>query len=148
VKIPGLQNPGKMSKSDGDNNVINLIDKPELITKKIKSAVTDSGPQIPNSEPTPSVQNLFDLMKVVSTPDTLAFFTQAYADCTIRYGDLKKQLAEDMCQYLEPIRNKIEDISSNHQLLASVAKTGAEKARASASVTLQEVRSAIGFHAF
>ncbi len=148
VKIPGLQGGGKMSKRDGDNNVINLVDSPELIRKKMSKAVTDAGPTEPNTPPTQPVQNLFDLMKVVSTEDTLKHFTDAYATCSIRYGDLKKQLAEDIITFLTPIREKIEAIKADDVLLANIAKTGAEKARESAAKTLQEARTAIGFKKF
>ncbi|MBP9185990.1 MAG: tryptophan--tRNA ligase [Bacteroidia bacterium] len=148
VKIPGLQGGGKMSKSDGDNNVINLVDSPELIRKKMSKAVTDTGPTEPNTVPTTAVQNLFDLMHVVSSADSLTHFTDAYANCNIRYGDLKKQLAEDIITYLTPIREKIDDIKNNDAYLAKVAKLGAEKARESASKTLNEVRAAIGFKRF
>ncbi len=148
VKIPGLQGGGKMSKSDGDNNVINLVDSPEAIRKKMSKAVTDTGPTEPNTPPTQAVQNLFDLMKVVSTKDTLSHFTDAYANCNIRYGDLKKQLAEDMITFLTPIREKIDAIKADEAYLAKVAKLGAEKARESASKTLNEARTAIGFKRF
>jgi tryptophanyl-tRNA synthetase len=145
VKIPGLLGGGKMSKSDGDGNVINLIDTPEIIRKKFSKAVTDTGPTELNSIPTQAVQNLFDLMKTVSSEDTLKHFTDAYASCSIRYGDLKKQLAEDMIIYLSPIRERIEDIKSNKKELNRIAKLGAEKARESANRTMKEVRAAVGF---
>ena len=148
VKIPGLQGGGKMSKSDGDNNVINLVDSPDAIRKKMSKAVTDTGPTEPNTPPTQPVQNIFDLMKVVSTEDTLKHFTDAYANCNIRYGDLKKQLAEDMITFLTPIREKIDAIKADDAYLAKVAKLGAEKARESASKTLNEARTAIGFKRF
>jgi tryptophanyl-tRNA synthetase len=148
VKIPGLQGGGKMSKSDGDNNVINLVDSPDVVHKKMSKAVTDTGPTEENTPPTQPVQNLFDLLKVVSTPDTLNHFTDAYANCNIRYGELKKQLAEDMITFLTPIREKIDAIKEDETYLAKVAKLGAEKARESASNTLNEVRTAIGFKRF
>lgn len=148
VKIPGLQGGGKMSKSDGDNNVINLSDSADTIRKKISRAVTDTGPTQPDSTISPAVQNLFDLMKWVSTSDTLAHFAEAYKNCSIRYGDLKKQLGEDLVQYLAPVREKIDAIQQDDAYLAKVAKTGAEKARESATVTLREVREAIGVRKF
>lgn len=148
VKIPGLQGGGKMSKSDGDNNVINLADSPEVIRKKMSRAVTDTGPTEQGSAPSQPVQNLFDLMKVVSEAGTLKHFTDAYADCSIRYGDLKKQLAEDVIAFVNPIREKIEAIKNDEALLGRVAKQGAEKARESASKTIAEARHAIGFRKF
>jgi tryptophanyl-tRNA synthetase len=147
VKVPGLQGGGKMSKSDGVNNVINLVDTPEQIRKKVLKAVTDVGPAEPNSTPAPAVQNLFDLMKLVSAPDTLSHFLEAHANCSIRYGDMKKQLAEDMVEFLAPVREKINDIRANDSLLEKIAQEGAEKARNSAEKTMQDVRSAIGLRA-
>ncbi len=148
IKIPGLLGGGKMSKSDGDNNVINLIDSPEHIRKKMSRAVTDTGPTTMNSAPAAAVQNLFDLMKIVSDENTVTHFTDTYANCSIRYGDMKKQLAEDMITFLTPIREKIEAISNDTSYLGKVAKIGAEKARDSATKTINEVRNVIGFRKF
>jgi tryptophanyl-tRNA synthetase len=145
VKVPGLQGGGKMSKSDGENNVINLIDSPDLIRKKMSKAVTDTGPTIPDTTPTQPVQNLFNLMRMVSTADTLTHFENAYASCSIRYGDFKKQLAEDLITYLAPMREHIQSILKNDDLLDKIAKQGAEKAHESASKTMKEVRQVIGF---
>ncbi|MCF8253099.1 MAG: tryptophan--tRNA ligase [Bacteroidia bacterium] len=148
VKIPGLQGGGKMSKSDGDNNVINLIDTPELIRKKMSKAVTEVGPTEPNSTPSQAVQNLFDIIKIVSGEEKLSHYQKLYADCTIRYGDLKKDLAEDMVQFLTPIREKIIEIDQDNDYLGKVVKLGKEKASESANNTLKECREAIGFKSF
>ena len=146
VKIPGLDGSGKMGKSEG--NGVYLIDEPKVLRKKVMRAKTDSGPTAMNSPVSEPVQNLFDIMKVVSEPDTLQFYAQKYANCEIRYGDLKKQLAEDILLFTTPIREKILDIAGNDEYLRKVVKMGAEKARESASKTLKEVRSIIGFKPF
>lgn len=148
IKIPGLHGGGKMSKSEGENTVINLVDTPDAIRKKMSKAVTDVSPTEQNSTPTLAVQNLFDLMKAVSSTDTLAHFKNTYADCSIRYGDMKKQLAEDLITYLTPVREKIEAILNDEVYLGKVAKLGAEKATESAAKTLGEARSLIGFKKF
>ena len=148
IKIPGLHGGGKMSKSEGENTVINLVDTPDAIRKKMSKAVTDVSPTEQNSTPTLAVQNLFDLMKAVSSTDTLAHFKNTYADCSIRYGDMKKQLAEDLITYLTPVREKIEAILNDEVYLGKVAKLGAEKATESAAKTLDEARSLIGFKKF
>jgi tryptophanyl-tRNA synthetase len=148
VKIPGLQGGGKMSKSEGENTVINIADTPDAIRKKMSRAVTDAGPTEHNSTPTQAVQNLFDIMKVVSETTTLQHFTESYANCNIRYGDLKKQLAEDLIVFLAPVREKITAIQNDNELLSKVAKLGADKARESASATIKEARSLIGFRKF
>lgn len=148
VKIPGLQGGGKMSKSDGDGNVINLVDSPDLIRKKMSKAVTDVGPTEMNSKPSDAVQNLFDLMKIVSGTDKLSHYQSLYSDCAIRYGDFKKDLAEDMVMFLTPIREKIAEIDADNELLKKVVKLGKEKANESANKTLIECREAIGFRPF
>ena len=146
VKIPGLDGSGKMGKSEG--NAINLADEPEVIRKKVMKAVTDSGPTKPNQEMADSIKNLFTILKVVSTPETVNYFNEKYNDCSIRYGDLKKQLAEDIISVTTPIREKIIELKSNNKYLRKVILMGAKKARESASKTIKEVREIIGFKSF
>lgn len=143
VKVPGLDGSGKMGKSEG--NAIYLSDSEKEIKKKVMKAVTDSGPTEPNSVKPEPIQNLFTLMQMVSTEETYNFFDEAYNNCNIRYGDLKKQLAEDINNFCTPIRDQIEDIFKNKSYLERVARDGAEKARESAKKTLEEVRRIIGF---
>lgn len=146
VKIPGLDGSGKMGKSEG--NGLYLVDEPAAIRKKVMRAVTDAGPTQPNSPVSEPVNNLFTLMSVVSEPDTLAHFRAAYSDCSIRYGDLKKQLAEDIIRFTDPIREKIKSISSDEAYLRKVVAMGKEKAHESAAKTVREVREIIGFRSF
>ena len=146
VKIPGLDGTGKMGKSTG--NAISLAESPASIRKKVMKAVTDIGPTEMNQKKPDVIQNLFTLMEVVSTPDIVSHFDAAYNNCSIRYGDLKKQLAEDIVNFTNPIRTRIEEIARDEAYLSKVAKDGAEKARASASKTLEEVRKIIGFRKF
>jgi tryptophanyl-tRNA synthetase len=145
VKIPGLDGKGKMGKSEGEANAVYLADDIETIRKKVMRAVTDSGPSQPNQEKPEVIQNLFDLMKVVSSPDTYTHFDELYNNCQIRYGDFKKQLAEDMILATAPIRERIQEIESDTAYLKKVAQLGTEKARASAARTIKEVREIIGF---
>ncbi|MCE1199219.1 MAG: tryptophan--tRNA ligase [Marinilabiliales bacterium] len=146
VKIPGLDGSGKMGKSEG--NAISLADAPEVIRKKVMRAVTDSGPTELNQQKPEVIQNLFTLLDVVSEPDVVAHFDKCYNECTIRYGDLKKQLAEDIIRFTSPIRERIEEMIADEVYLSKVAKQGAEKARASAVATLKEVREVIGIKKF
>lgn len=148
IKIPGLDGKGKMGKSEGEMNAVYLSDSPEIIRKKVMKAVTDGGPTEENQAKPQEIQNLFDLMAVVSTPDTLAHFDGLYNKCEIRYGDFKKALAEDMINATKDIRERIDDISADTDLLRKVALQGAEKARASAAKTVKEVREIIGFRNF
>ena len=146
VKIPGLDGSGKMGKSEG--NCIYLRDEPEVIRKKVMRALTDQGPAAPNSPKPDYIENLFTILKVVSTPDTVAFFDEKWNKCEIRYGDFKKQLAEDIINVLAPIRERIVDIENDDAYLHKVAVSGAEKARESASKTVREVREIMGFKPF
>ena len=144
VKVPGLDGTGKMGKSEG--NGLYLADEPSVIRKKVMRAVTDGGPQKPNSPMAEPVANLFYLLELLSTPDTVEHFKSAYNDCSIRYGDLKKQLAEDIITFTTPIRERINDIDSDY--LRKVVNMGAEKARESASKTLRDVREILGYRPF
>ncbi|SEG67623.1 tryptophan--tRNA ligase [Sphingobacterium lactis] len=144
IKIPGLSGQGKMGKSNGDADCIYLSDTAEAVRKKIMRAVTDNGPTEPNMQKPEAVQNLFDLMQVVSTPDTVEHFDQLYNKAEIRYGDFKKQLAEDMIIATHDVRTRIEEINNDDAYIAKVLKMGAEKAHASAQKTLKEVREIIG----
>ena len=143
LKVPGLDGSGKMGKSEG--NAIYLIDDEKTISKKVMRAVTDAGPTEPNSEKPEPIQNLFTLMEIVSTPEVYQHFDGLYNACAIRYGDMKKQLAADINAFCAPIRERILDIQGDKELLSRVARIGAEKARESASKTIDEVRHIIGF---
>lgn len=143
VKVPGLDGSGKMGKSEG--NAIYLVDDAETIRKKVMKAVTNSGPTVPDSVKPEAVENLFTMLKIVSSPDTYDYFNEKYNRCEIRYGDLKKQLAEDIIQFTAPIRERILEISADVAYMDKVVARGAEKARESASQTMKEVRKIIGF---
>jgi tryptophanyl-tRNA synthetase len=145
VKIPGLDGSGKMGKSEGEGNAIFLADEPKVIHKKVMRAVTDSGPTEKNQEKPEAIQNLFSLLKVVSKPEILEQFEEQYNNCTIRYGDLKKQLAQDITDFTEPFREKINELSSDKKYIEQVMNLGAEKARDSGRKTVRDVREIIGF---
>jgi tryptophanyl-tRNA synthetase len=87
-------------------------------------------------------------MNVVSDPSTVTYFTEKFAACEIRYGDMKKQLAEDIIRFTEPLRININEILANDEYLSKVVSRGAEKARESASATVRDVREIIGYRPF
>ena len=148
VKVPGLDGSGKMGKSEAEGNAIFLVDEESLIRKKIMRAKTDSGPQVPNEVKSQEIENIFALMRLVSEKDTVSFFENKYNDCSIRYGDMKKQLAEDMVLFCSPIRSKILEIEKDSEYLRRIVNEGSEKARHSARKTIKEVREIIGFKPF
>lgn len=147
IKIPSLDGNGKMSKSYGEQATIYLTDELSVLKKKIMRAKTDAGPTEKNQEKPIEIQNLFALMRSVSKQEVIQQFEQAYNDCTIRYGDMKKQLFEDMNTFLTPIRERIKEFASNEEYLNKVMALGEQKARQSAEKTIKEVREIIGFRA-
>ncbi|MDF2187553.1 tryptophan--tRNA ligase [Paraflavitalea sp. CAU 1676] len=146
VKVPSLDGAGKMSKSENQNATLYLSDSDKLIVDKVKKAKTDSGPTEPNSPKPDYIENIFLLMKLVSGEDVIKKFEDDYNNCTIRYGDLKKQLGEDMVKFIAPIREKAEAIRNDEKYLKAVMEKGADKARASAQATMDLVRTAMGLN--
>jgi tryptophanyl-tRNA synthetase len=144
VKIMSLDGSGKMSKSENQMNTIYIADDDELIRKKIMKAKTDTGPKEPRSKKPDYIENLFVLMRLVSPPDAVKKFEEDYDNCVIRYGDMKKQLAEDMVRFISPVREKARAIQNDKEYLSGVIRLGKEKARASADATIQLVRKALG----
>lgn len=148
VKVPSLDGAGKMSKSENQMATLYLADTDEIIRKKVMKAKTDSGPVAPFSEKPDYIQNIFLLMKLVSAEDVAAKFEDDYNNCNIRYGDMKKQLAEDMVKFISPVREKTREIMSNHNYLKNIMESGAEKARNSANATMLLVRESMGLQYF
>lgn len=146
VKVPGLDGSGKMGKSEG--NCIYLVDDEKTLRKKVMRAVTDEGPKEQNSPVSQPVENLFTLMNLVSGLEVVDHYRKAYADCSIRYGDMKKQLAEDILKVTLPIRERILDIRNNDEYLSKVLRRGGEQARAYAADTLKDVREIMGIRKF
>ena len=94
------------------------------------------------------MENLFQLMKAVSAPDTLQYLEDQYQNCAIRYGDMKKQLAADMIAFVQPVYERIQELKQQEDYISKVAREGAERARESAAKTVREVRDIIGIKSF
>lgn len=148
VKIPSLDGAGKMSKSENQYATLYLNDDDDLIRKKVMKAKTDAGPTEPNSQMPDYIQNLFQLMSLVSDESTVHKFTEDFNKASIRYGDMKKQLAEDMVKFIKPIRQKANEIHNDENYLKKIIKEGAERSRESASRTIEAVRKAVGLNYF
>jgi tryptophanyl-tRNA synthetase len=144
VKVPSLDGTGKMSKSENQMATLYLADEDEMIRKKVMKTKTDGGPTEPNSPKPDYIENIFGLMKLVSSADVIQKFDADYNNCSIRYGDMKKQLAEDMVNFIAPIRDKVNAILNDERYLKDVMEKGAAKAGASARATMQQVREAMG----
>jgi len=143
VKVPSLDGAGKMSKSENQLATLYLADSDEDIRKKVMKAKTDSG-GVPGAPMPESVANLFLLLRLVEGEDAVTSYRRDYDAGTIRFGDMKKMLAEGMVRFIAPIREKAEAIRNDKSYLRRVMEEGAEKARASARVTMQLAKAAIG----
>jgi tryptophanyl-tRNA synthetase len=137
-----------MSKSENQLATLYLADTDDMIRKKVMKAKTDSGPEEKNAPKPDYIENIFLLMNLVCTAGVINKFEDDYNNCTIRYGDLKKHLAEDMVNFIAPIRNKADAILRDEAGLQQIMKKGAEKANRSAEETMKLVRAAIGLNYF
>ena len=146
IRIPGLDGSGKMGKSEG--NCLYLADDPKTIEKKVKRAVTDGGPTGLNTEKPEIIENLFTFLRLVSSEEVNKHYEAEWNNATIRYGDLKKQIAEDIIIAMAPIRERIVEMQNDDAFLQKVLDEGAAKARESVSKTLKEVREIVGFKKF
>jgi tryptophanyl-tRNA synthetase len=146
--VPSLDGAGKMSKSENQMATLYLADSDDMIIKKVMKAKTDSGPTEKKSPKPDYIENIFLLMNLVCTSETVQKFEEDYNNCSIRYGDLKKQLAEDMVNFIAPIRNKVDAILADEEGLKLIMQKGAEKANKSANDTMKLVREAMGLNYF
>lgn len=144
IKVPSLDGSGKMSKSENQLATLYLADADEVIRKKVMKAKTDPGTGGSIDDMPDSVKNLFQLMSLVSSEDKSSKYLQDYKNGEVRYGDMKKELAEDMIRFIAPIRGRAESIYADREQLYRIIEKGAEKARESAQKTIREVRSFIG----
>jgi tryptophanyl-tRNA synthetase len=154
ARVPSLDGAGKMSKSENQMATLYLADDDDTIRKKVMKAKTESGSggvsagaddgDVSVAKMPESIANLFQLLRLVADPDVVSAFEMDYAAGTIRYGDMKKVLAEGMVAFIGPIRERAEAIQHDEAYLRRVMEQGASKARASAQVTIGLAREAIG----
>ena len=146
IKVPSLDGAGKMSKSENQFATIYLADDDDMLRKKVMKAKTDAGPVEKNSEMPDYIQNLFQIMRLVSQESTVQKFQDDFNNATIRYGDMKKQLAEDMVAFVSPIREKATAIRKDEAFLKKIMDQGAERSRENASKTIKDAREMIGLN--
>jgi tryptophanyl-tRNA synthetase len=143
ARIMDLQQPtDKMSTtSDNEAGRVLVLDDPKTVTKKIKSAVTDSGSEVRRGDGKEGIANLIEILAVargISEDEVEKEFDGS------GYGDFKAAVAEAVVDFLAPVRERYEELRPDEAALEVALGAGAEKARAIASGTLAEVRSAIG----
>lgn len=144
ARIMSLQAPEtKMSKSDeNENNLIALLDSPDLVIKKFKRAVTDSGSEIRFDEKRQGVNNL---LNIYSSLTGQAKETIENHFSGKMYSDLKTELGEIVVEFLKPIQTKYEQVMQDKKYLQDVLGDGAEKAQYLARKTLTKVYRKVGF---
>ncbi len=144
ARIMSLQDPTKkMSKSDeNENATLCILDKPDVLNKKIMRAVTDSGTEIRAAEDKPGVANLLQIHAAISGRE-IAELEAAFVGKG--YGVLKKEVAAVVIAALEPIRSRYGELIEDKRYLESVLEDGAGKARKRADRMLAKVYRKAGF---
>ncbi len=144
VKVPSLDGAGKMSKSEHGAATIYLADADDAIRKKVMKAKSDNGPAGEGTPLSTEAENLLQLLRLTAGEDAAKPYEESWAGGSIRYGDLKKQLAEEMVRFVAPTREKAEALQADETAIQRILCEGAEKARASARATLAEARRLVG----
>ena len=142
-RVMSLDDPAKkMSKSAGsENSYIALMDAPDVIRRKIRRAVTDSGTEVRGGPDKPALTNLLDIYAILSR-DSVPEIEQRYRGKG--YADFKADLAEVVVEALAPIQERIRELEADKSYTLEVLKTGAERAEAIAGRTLAKVRERVG----
>jgi tryptophanyl-tRNA synthetase len=143
ARIMNLQDPTtRMSTTYGsEQGTVYILDDEEVTRKKVMSAVTDSGSDVVRGDDKPGISNLIDVLAAVrgASPE------QVEADFAgSGYGDFKRAVADATVEYLAPVRERYTELRADEAELERILAEGAEKARAIASATLAEVRTAMG----
>jgi tryptophanyl-tRNA synthetase len=143
ARLMGLQDPTiKMSKSDPNpDNYVAMLDPPEVVRKKIRAAVTDSGSEVRSDELKPGISNLLALYAAVSGERTDSIEARYTGK---GYAEFKEQLAERIIDFLDPIQKRYRSIASDRVWLNAILRRGADRARERSETTLARAYEAIG----
>ncbi len=147
AKIMSLQEPNKKmskSESENDNNVIFLLDEPNVIRNKLKRAVTDSGSEVVYSPEKPGIKNLLDIYCTI-TGKTINEAEKQF--CGVQYGEFKLAVADSVISELLPIQNRFKELSKDKDYIDKIIKQNAEIANSLAIKTLRKVKRKVGFWA-
>jgi tryptophanyl-tRNA synthetase len=143
ARIMDLQEPtNKMSTTGGNEaGTVLVLDDPKVITKKVKSAVTDSGTEVKRGDGKEGISNLIEIL-AVARGSSEEEIEREFEDSG--YGDFKAAVAEAVVDFLAPARERYDELRPDEAALERALSSGAEKAREIAAGTLAEVREAIG----
>jgi tryptophanyl-tRNA synthetase len=143
ARVSDLQEPErKMSTTGGsEQGTVYVLDEPDVIRRKFKRAVTDSGTEVVRAPDKPGISNLIEILAIArgTTPETIE---GAFAGR--RYGDFKSAVADEIAGWLAPVRERYAELRADEDALEDVLAAGADKARAIAAGTLADVRAAMG----
>jgi len=143
ARVRDLQAPErKMSTTGGtEQGTVLVLDEPDVVRRKFRRAVTDSGTEIVRREDKPGITNLIEILAVArdTTPEAIE---QEFADS--RYGDFKSAVAEAVVEYLAPVRERYDAIRAEEAERERILALGADKARAITSGVVDDVRQAMG----
>lgn len=144
ARIMALDDPTKkMSKSGGPNNLIELLDSPDVIVKRIKRSTTDSGSTVVFDESRPGLFNLLTIYLLLSKPGTTRQEVEQHFEGK-GYGALKGELAELVVEALRPIQQKYQELSADPNYIEEILKDGADRVRPLAAKTVADVKAALG----
>ncbi len=143
ARIMDLQDPTrKMSTTSGsEQGTVYVLDEPNKIEKKLKSAVTDSGSEVRRAEDKPGIANLIEILAAVRGSEPAAVEAE-FAEA--RYGEFKTAVAAAVVEYLTPVRERYEQLRADEDALEAILAVGAERAQAMAAETLADVRELMG----
>jgi tryptophanyl-tRNA synthetase len=143
ARIMDLQHPERKMSTTGssEQGTVYVLDEPTAVAKKIRSAVTDSGTEVRRAPDKPGVSNLIEILAAVqgTSPEEVEGQFDAGG-----YGPLKQAVADAVVEFLAPVRERYGELRGDEPALERILAQGAEKARAMASETLADVRSAMG----
>jgi len=143
ARVADLQEPErKMSTTGGsEQGTVYVLDEPDAIRRKFKRAVADSGREVVRAADKPGISNLIEIMAVARgiAPEEIEHEFESSG-----YGDFKAAVAESVVEWLSPVRERYDELRGDDARLEGILEAGAEKARAIASLTLADVRAAMG----
>jgi tryptophanyl-tRNA synthetase len=144
AKILDLQEPTKKMSTTGGTaqGTVQMLDEPDVIRKKIKSAVTDSGREVRRGEGKEGIENLISMMSVATGQEPEAIESRYDG---AGYGDFKADVAETVIDLLAPIQSRYRELRADPAELQRLLAIGADKARAASSPTLGLMYERMGF---
>ena len=143
TRVMALNDPTKKMSKSIPGSTIMLTDSDDVIRKQIKKAVTDVGGS--GESMSPGVANLFNLLKIFSAPETVAFFEEQHKNGTLRYGDLKKTLGDDIVAKLSVFRERRQALDADPNKVYDLLAESSRAVRKLARQTLDEVRDKVGY---